>query len=52
MSLREHFNIDGVPKTKRSKEAAEDIAANWPNMNAYECTFCGFWHVGSKNEEK
>lgn len=50
MSLREHFNLLGIPKVARTEENAIEYAFTH-EMNAYECTFCGAWHVGKADPE-
>jgi hypothetical protein len=37
---------DGVPKARLTETAARDLAAQWYGYNAYECSSCGWWHVG------
>jgi hypothetical protein len=45
--VREHFTVEGTPKVKRSRENAEDYAAEH-DLEAYRCTFCDHFHVGTK----
>lgn len=49
-SIREHFTFLGVPKVRRSELDAREYAED-NNLNAYQCTFCDSWHVGSKDWE-
>lgn len=46
-SIREHFTILGVPKLKRSEQDAMEYAED-NDLNAYQCSFCDGWHVGSR----
>lgn len=45
--VREHFNEEGLPKVKRSRENAYEYAAD-KGLVAYRCTFCDYWHVGTE----
>ncbi len=35
-------------KLRRDREDAKGYASQLPNMNAYKCGFCNYWHVGRK----
>lgn len=56
--IREHFRIDGDPKTGMTKEEATLLATeyNTPGFvySAYRCSWprCGQWHVGSRKKTK
>lgn len=50
MSLREHFTLLGIPKVARTEQNAREYAADH-YLNAYECSFCGEWHVGTLDYE-
>lgn len=47
-SIREHFTFLGVPKVRRSEQDAMEYAEDH-DLNAYQCSFCNDWHVGSKD---
>lgn len=49
--IREHFNREGAPKIKRSEEGAKDIALYLQDAVAYECSFCGYWHIAREKKE-
>lgn len=46
--IREHFTVEGTPKVKRSREQADEYAADH-GLVAYRCTFCDHFHVGTAN---
>jgi hypothetical protein len=43
--VSEHFRADGRPKKALSYEDARREAYH-ANKRAYECEFCGAWHIG------
>jgi hypothetical protein len=46
--VSEHFKRDGEAKVPFDYKADADEAAERYNQQAYECAFCGKWHVGNK----
>jgi hypothetical protein len=43
--VSEHFRADGRPKKALSRSEAKS-AAYRAGKRAYECGFCGAWHIG------
>lgn len=47
--IREHFTALGVPKKAYLSEEEAIQSMFWLDsfLEAYECSFCGKWHLGS-----
>lgn len=46
---RSHLRDDGREKRRYGPHAAKDRAAEM-GKEAYLCTVCGWWHIGTKTE--
>jgi hypothetical protein len=51
-----HWRADGNPKVRYRTEAEANKAAfsyrldHGADLNAYECEFCGGWHLGASDD--
>jgi hypothetical protein len=51
-----HWRADGAPKVRYRTEAEANKAAfsyrldHGADLNAYECEFCGGWHLGASDD--
>lgn len=50
--LGEHFGPDGRPKRAYDTWVMANAFAAEYGLVAYECTFCGKWHLASPEREK
>jgi hypothetical protein len=54
-SGREHWRADGRPKTRFATQDAANRASlqlrleEGANLDPYQCSFCGGWHLGNRN---
>lgn len=45
---RQCYRSDGMPKFRHpNRVLADAVAERYENYHSYQCTICGFWHVGS-----
>lgn len=45
---RQCYRADGMPKFRHpNKVLADEVAERYEDYHSYQCTRCGFWHVGS-----
>lgn len=44
---RECYREDGVLKLRLSETDARERSRSWPGYHAYECSTCGWWHLGA-----
>jgi len=48
---RECHTEAGVPKVRYVESRARAAAAKFEGYHAYECSHCGWWHVGSDRRD-
>lgn len=49
--IREHFTKGGTPKKSYPSRISAEFIGNNYNQEAYECGFCGKWHLGKRKDD-
>lgn len=50
--IPEHFNTLGKPKKPYYTLFEAESAAWLSDMDCYECSFCGYWHLSKKERQR
>ncbi len=55
-SAREHWRVDGQPKTRfatqdeANRSSLQRRLEEGADLDPYQCSFCGGWHLGNRRE--